>query len=428
MCHGLLASRVLVAFARLDKPAVAQRRVFRQNLVRMRERRAPRHPAFLSLGGRVPRPQALRKTKQMTYRNRERVARILAHQEADRVPVCRRSPHPEVVELVDAMGLDADHRAFCLEGDFEFVTFDYTAERERFLPYLGDLRNPDAAIWFVWGIAQVPLQSVEGYHAGHRTYHPLAGVNTVAELNRYPWPDFTDPARHAHLETEIAAAKADGYTVVGQMSQTILETAYMMRGLEQMMCDFYERPDYVDTLFTKLGRRRVFEARRLAEAGADVIRIGDDIATQKGLMVGRDLYRRFIRPWHADAVAAAREFNPDVHILYHSDGNLTALLPDLIEIGVTAINPVQPECMDLARIKREFGRDLTLWGCCPVQSIYAHGSREDVIRHNRSLMKEIAPGGGLVLEFTNMILTPSVLDNLRTFFETFYGMGRYDRP
>ena len=360
----------------------------------------------------------------MTYRNRERVAKVLAHEEADRVPLCRRSPDAEVTALVDAMGVPPDHRAFCLEGDFKFLTFDYTPERERFLPYLPDLADPDDAVWFVWGIAEVPVQSVEGYHAGHRIHHPLARVNTVAELNRYPWPDFTDPARHAHLERDIAAAKADGYTVVGQMSQTILETAYMMRGMEQMMCDFYERPDYVDTLFTKLGSRRVFEARRLAEAGADVIRIGDDIATQTGLMVGLNLYRRFIRPWHADAVAAAREINPNVHVLYHSDGNLTALLPDLIEIGVTAINPVQPECMDLAHVKREFGGDLTLWGCCPVQSIYAHGTAEKVLAHNRFLMEQIAPGGGLVLEFTNMIRTPVVLDNLRTFFETFYEMGR----
>ena len=361
----------------------------------------------------------------VTYRNRERVANALVHEEADRVPVARRSPGAEITALVDSMDLDEDHRAFCLEGDFKFLTFDYTAERERFLPYLAGLADADAAKWFIWGIAQVPLKSVEGYHAGHKTYHPLARVNTVAELECYPWPDFTDPARHAHLEGTFAAAKADEYTVIGQMSQTILETAYMMRGMEQLMCDFFERPEYIETLFAKLGERRVFEAQRLTEAGADVIRIGDDIATQHGLMVGLELYRRFIRPWHAAAIAAARQVNPDVHILYHSDGDLTALLPDLIEIGVTAINPVQPECMDLRHIKRTFGRDLTLWGCCPVQSIYPRGLAADVIRHNRFLMEEIAPSGGLVLEFTNMILTPIVLDNLRTFFETFYEMGCY---
>ena len=361
----------------------------------------------------------------MAYRNRERVAKILAHEEADRVPVARWSPSAEITALVDAMDLDVDHRAFCLEGDFRFLTFEPVVERERFLPYLPDLTEPDRATFFVWGIAQVPLKSVEGYHAGHKTFHPLAAVDTVAGLERYPWPDFTEERRHGNLEEKIASAKDEGYTVIGQMSQTILETSYMMRGMMQLMCDFYERPNYIEALFAKLGERRVFEAHRLAEAGADVIRIGDDIATQHGLMVGLDLYRRFIKPWHAAAVRSARKVNPDIHVLYHSDGNLTALLPDLIEIGVTAINPVQPECMDLAFIKREFGRDLTLWGCCPVQSVYAHGSADDVIAHNRFLMDRVAPGGGLVVQFTNMIVTPKLLENLKTFFETFYEMGRY---
>ena len=64
-----------------------------------------------------------------------------------------------------------------------------------------------------------------------------------------------------------------------------------------------------------------------------------------------------------------RSVIPEIPVKYHSDGNLTALLPDLIEIGVTAVNPIQPECMDLLQTKREFGRDLTLWGCLPVQLI-----------------------------------------------------------
>jgi len=100
-------------------------------------------------------------------------------------------------------------------------------------------------------------------------------------------------------------------------------------------------------------------------------------------------------------------------VLYHSDGNLTDLLPDLIEVGVTAINPVQAECMDLVQVKREFGRHLTLWGCCSVQRVYASGSRQDVLDELRLIREQIAPGGGLVLQFTNILLTPASLGNLR---------------
>ncbi len=165
--------------------------------------------------------------------------------------------------------------------------------------------------------------------------------------------------------------------------------------------------------------RRVAQARLFAQAGVDVLRIGDDIAAQSALMVSPRLYRERIKPHHAAVVAAAREVRPDLPVEYHSDGRLTELLPDLIEIGVTAINPVQPECMDLAETKRQFGDKLTLWGCTPVQSVYAHGSEEDVRRHTRFLVEEAAREHGLIIQFMNIVLTPRVLRNLQAFFEEF---------
>jgi len=112
-------------------------------------------------------------------------------------------------------------------------------------------------------------------------------------------------------------------------------------------------------------------------------------------------------------------------VLYHSDGALTALLPDLIEVGVTAINPCQPEAMPPAEIKRQFGDRLTLWGCSSTQSVYAHGTRQDVVAELQMLMRKVAPGGGLVVSFINVLITPRFLDNLRQFVESFYELARY---
>ena len=278
---------------------------------------------------------------------------------------------------------------------------------------------PAAAAISYWGVGSVPVKTAEGYHAGHTYSHPLAAVDSVAGLRDYPFPTPAECPATASLAAEVAAARAAGFTVVGAMSQTILETAYLLRGMERLFVDFYERPEYVEALFAVLGDWRCFQARAFATAGVDVLRLGDDIATQEGLMVGLDTYRRFIRPHHAAAIAAAREVNPAIQVLYHSDGNLTPLLPDLIEIGVTAVNPVQAECMDLRQVKREFGRDLTLWGCMPVQSTYAHGTAADVLAHLRFLLGEVAPGGGFVAQFYNMLHTPRVVANVRTFFRAF---------
>ena len=235
----------------------------------------------------------------------------------------------------------------------------------------------------------------------------------------------TAKSAHAHLESAVLAARNEGFTVIGQMSQTVLETAYTMRGIDRLFLDIYDRPEYVRALFEALTERRCFQARRFAQAGVDVLRIGDDIATQQGLMIGLGTYREWLKPYHARVVAAAREVNPEIPVLYHSDGKLTDLLPDLIEAGVTAINPCQPEAMPPAEVKRRFGDDLVLWGCCSTQSVYAHGSRGDVLAELQALMRNAAPGGGLVVSFINVLVTPRVLDNLRQFVECFYEVARY---
>jgi uroporphyrinogen decarboxylase len=209
------------------------------------------------------------------------------------------------------------------------------------------------------------------------------------------------------------------------MSQTILETAYTMRGMDRLFTDFAERPEYVRALFEALAVRRCFQARRFAEAGVDVLRIGDDIATQVGLIIGPAMYREWIMPYHARVISAARAVNPDIQVLYHSDGALTALLPLLIEAGVTAVNPCQPEAMPPGLVKKRFGDRLTLWGCTATQSTYSHGSGDDVIRELRALLGEVGRGGGLVVQFYNVLLTPAVERNLKRFLEAFHEIARY---
>ena len=357
----------------------------------------------------------------MPYRSRERVEKALAHQQPDRVPVC--SPmDQEAMNLVAGMGLPDDHRAMCAEGDVVRVTIDQTPVADIFAQYLEGL--PEGGWISMWGYGRSALKSADGYHAGHKYVHSLRNIDTVEGLEDYPFPDLSAPWRTDGLADRIAGLKADGYTVSGQMSQTILETAYLMRGLEQLMIDFYERREYVQRLFEKLCEQRCTEAGLLIEAGADLIRIGDDIAMQHGLIVGVELYRKRIKPFHKSVIEAVRAAAPDMPVLYHSDGNLKELLPELIEIGVTAINPVQPECMDIAAIKKEFGDDLVLWGCMPVQSIFETGTPDDVRRHIELLMTDVAPGGGLIVEFTNMIVTDKVLANLRVFFDEFWEAGR----
>ena len=325
---------------------------------------------------------------------------------------------PDVLEAIDGLPLTDEWRAYFRQGDVRYVSLaPPDGDRDVFGQFLPGL--PADAALSCWGVGRIALQSVEGYHAGHRYWHPLERVDTVDGLAEYPFPDFATAKSAAALREEVAGLHSRGFAAIGQMSQTILETAYLMRGIDRLFLDLYERPDYVHALFARLGEQRVVQARMFAEAGVDVLRIGDDIATQEALMLSLDMYRAFIRPHHAAAIAAARAVVPGLPVLYHSDGNIAALLPDLIEIGVTAINPVQPECMDLIEVGRRFGPRLALWGCTPVQSLYAHGSAEDVRRHTRFLVREVAAQHGVIIQFINIVLTPRVLENLGAFFQEF---------
>ena len=348
--------------------------------------------------------------------SRERVLRILHHSGPGLVAYDALRGR-EIVKVIRALDLPDDWRDYFRKGDVRYVGTETPGERERFAQFLPDL--PEEADLSCWGVGRIALQSTEGHHAGHRYFNPLASIDTVAGLDAYPWPEPISTSDAEALRLQVQTMQAKDVAVIGNASQTILETAYLMRGMDRLFLDFYERPDYLDALFGHLRRWREGQMRVLAQAGVDAIRIGDDIATQEALMISLPMYRERLKPHHAAVVAAALDVAPELPIAYHSDGDITALLPDLLEMGITAINPVQPECMDMQAISREFGAELALWGCTPVQSIYANGTPEQVRAHTRWLFDEVAPAHGLIVQFMNIVITPHVLQSLGAFFEEF---------
>ena len=109
----------------------------------------------------------------------------------------------------------------------------------------------------------------------------------------------------------------------------------------------------------------------------DILLLDDDVAMPTGLTIGLRTWREFFRPRLADVIRLARQVNPDLLIFYHSDGNFTAIVPDLVEIGVNVINPLQPDCMDALQIKRQFGDRLALWGTVGSAWLWDRGRRAD---------------------------------------------------
>jgi len=139
------------------------------------------------------------------------------------------------------------------------------------------------------------------------------------------------------------------------MQMTIFEVSWQLTGMDKLFIDFVENKSFASYLLDYITEMRKFMIRRFAEAGVDHISLGDDIGTQRGMLMSPKTWREWFKERMCSIISVAKKVNPEVIISYHSDGNLEEVIPELIEIGIDVLNPVQPECMDPAILKRKYG-------------------------------------------------------------------------
>jgi uroporphyrinogen decarboxylase len=354
---------------------------------------------------------------------RERLLAALAHREPDRVPLDFRCGEPALRAMIEESVADPGVKDRFLHGDVDFHSCGGPLNNPVFARY--HRRTPPQATIDDWGRAALRHPDSGEDLLTAQFYYPLAGMSKPAELDDYPWPDMDDPARWDGFEQAVRASHAAGRAAVGQMSQSVVELCYGLRSMEQLFVDLGENPAFVERLFTRITELRCTQARRMATAGVDVLRIGDDLATQQSMLVSPATYRRWIRPCHAAIVQAARRLRPDLPVLYHSDGNVEQLIPELLEIGVTAVNPVQPECVDPDMVKDRWGDRLTIWGAVSTQRTLAFGSEKDVEAECQARMDHLAPGGGYVVNFINTVWSARARRNVLCYLWAVQERGVY---
>jgi len=348
--------------------------------------------------------------------SRQRVMKAVRREPPDRVPVtlaygwidnvCRQRGREDYIGR--------------LKQDSITLGFRDTGRDNRalFEPYLGeipeDYRVSDYGVAMQW--------SSTG--SSHRYIHPLAGLESVAELEAYPFPDMTEVARHAHLEDEIAQWHAKGVAVLG-VGGRIFEDSWYMRGMERLLVDLYANQDFASCFLDRMTLAAMERSRTVARLGVDIVRLADDVSTQKGMLMSPDLWRRWFKPRLARVIDAAREVEPDIPVFYHSDGNCSEIIPDLIEVGVTILNPVQPECMDPEQTKRLYGDRLAFWGTIGVQSTMPFGTTEDVRETVRQRIATVGEGGGLVIAPTHSLEKDVPWENIAALFQAVEEYGYY---
>ena len=191
------------------------------------------------------------------------------------------------------------------------------------------------------------------------------------------------------------------------------------------MIDLMINKEFAKALLDKITEIHSGKARKFAEAGADVVMLGDDIATQRDMMMNPNLWRQMIKPHLAEVIKSAKTAKNDILVLYHSDGNIKKVIPDLIEIGVDILNPVQPECMDPIEIKEMYGNRLSFWGTLGTQAILPFGTPTEVKEECKKMIEKVGDGGGLLLAPTHVIEPEVPWENLIAFLEAVGEFGKY---
>jgi uroporphyrinogen decarboxylase len=258
---------------------------------------------------------------------------------------------------------------------------------------------------------------------------------SIDALEEMPWPDPADPARYRGLRERVERLRAGTDRALFGMApcgHDLFNQILRVRGMEQGLMDLVAEPEFAEAFLERLTVTIITAQEHFLAAVGDLIDIhfaADDLTGQRGPLISPALYRRMIKPRWARILAAIKA-RTKAKIFYHSCGALGEFLPDLIEIGVDIINPVQVSAlgMDTSELKRRFGRHLSFWGGgCDTQRVLNLGTPDDVRQEVRRRIGDLAPGGGFIFNPVHNIQPNIAAANVAAMFEAALEFGRYDR-
>ncbi|MFO7897712.1 MAG: uroporphyrinogen decarboxylase family protein [Planctomycetota bacterium] len=237
------------------------------------------------------------------------------------------------------------------------------------------------------------------------------------DLDSFDWPTEERVHLPADAADRVRRYKEQGYWVTGSSGVHPFKQSWRMRGFENFLCDYLANPAWVEAIYDRIVRYNIACCRASAEAGVDMLQYWGDVAMQSRMIVPPDQWRRLDKLAWKRIIDATREVNPDIVFFFHSDGNVTPIIGDLIEIGFDILNPLQPECVNPAIVKRNWGDRLTLDGGGSVQRTLPRGTIDDVRREVDFLMKCCAWNGGYVFRASNVVQFDCPVENVVTYYE-----------
>ena len=356
-----------------------------------------------------------------TATSKERVLKTFHHEEPDRVPVDYSANAGIDSRLKAHFGLAAtdDVGLLCALGvDFREVAAPYVGPR-LFPEVSGRMVDPERGVRRRW---------IEHESGGYWDYcdFPLSGAD-LGDIQRWPMPS-ADDYDYAAVTEDCRKHRRFAVVAGSPGLGDLINRSGMLRGMEQVLVDLVTDDPAGLLLLDRRIELDVEVTRRTLEAargGVDILCTGEDLGTQIAPMISMELFRRHIRPRHQRLVDVARSFG--IPVMIHSCGSSSWAYDDFIEMGISAVDTLQPEARHMAPryLKDRFGSRLVFHGCISTAGPIAYGTPEDVRTNVRETLAVMMPGGGYCLAPTHSIQDNSPTENVLAMYEAAREYGRY---
>ncbi len=371
----------------------------------------------------------------------ERVLRVIKGEEVDYLPSqITFSDRTRDREISEALGLAGPDELEAYLENHICITLSYhdkplffrndreEMERLKALGFCGT--HWDAKrVYDAWGMG-IEVGS-DGFFA---CFHPLQ-KKAGPEVAQFMPPDVNAEVLYQDIEDAVANYNAPDITrdrifeeMVRDLEEQsgeflvmpsgyfgIYERAYALMGFQEFMLNLTLKPKAVHDLLEKITKYKVEYAKKVVEMGFKVAHHGDDLGTQVGTFFSKGMFREFVLPYLKEAWQPYNDAG--IPIIMHSCGCLTDFIPDLLEIGLRVIEPVQP-CMDLAYLKKEFGKDLVFWGGIETQDVLPFGTPEQVRELARDTIRVLGKGGRHIIAPSQEVMNDVPIANVKALVET----------
>jgi uroporphyrinogen decarboxylase len=384
----------------------------------------------------------------MPMTSRERVLTAINHEQPDRVPLVigvsnatgiKMKPYRGIKNLAE---IDAPDNFLYEWPELGTAEIDEETMRRLHSDVRGVLdlepetvrkrnreRAPHSNCIDSWGGGQVEVRPGDWYPG----VHPLSEARTVKDLDAYQgWPDMSDPTRISHVRrTAKQLAKENEFAIMATPWLLFpFERAHAMQGLETFLLNMATDPDFARALLERIAAycKQLMEIF-LEELGdnVDIIKIGDDLGTEKSLLISPKMYREILKPIHADFISTIKE-RTKAKIFFHTDGDVAPLIEEFIEIGVDILNPIQTSAgsmSDLPSLKKRFGSNIVFCGGIDTRRILPFGTVDEVRQEVRRVMQILGPGGGCMIAAVHTVMDDVPPENVLAMVDAVEEFGRY---